>query len=108
MDDMKRAIYMLALEKISNGKERWVCIALEKAAAEVLGYEDNLSSQEILEELLPEFSQLYDGVCWYKLRSDNSVIFASEPEVRRHNGPWWQYAWKAPRTRILNYLLTCK
>lgn len=109
MDDMKREIYLLALEKISTYKISWVCLALQDAAAEVWGCEFHEISEEMLEELLPEFFQLYDGISWYRIgTNDSDITFMSDTSNGVHDGAWWKPAWMEPRVRILNYILTCK
>jgi len=105
MDDMKRAIYMSALEKISREKAPCICIALKIAVAEVLGCLHHEISDGLLEELLPEFFQLFDGVAWYKLEAYDDLISSYVQKDKMHIAPWWKYGWKTPRIRILNYIL---
>ncbi len=109
MDDMKREIYLLALEKINKGKTDWVCLALKDAAAEILGYTYGEIFDALLEELLPEFFQLFDGVAWYRtgILDDDEIDTFTIPD-RAYCAPWWQRSWKEPRVRILNYILMCK
>lgn len=105
MDDMKRAIYMLALEKISREKISCICIALKRAVVEVLGCQHHEISDELLEELLPEFFQLFDGVSWYKLEAYDDLVSLYVQKDTMHSALWWEYGWKTPRIRILNYIL---
>jgi hypothetical protein len=102
MDDMKRAIYMLALEKISKRKERWVCLALREAFVEITGYNLLGSPESEIIEIFSEFFNLYDARLWYKC--GNSILFNSLEDSASCSS-WWQYDWKEPRVRILNYIL---
>lgn len=97
MDDMKRAIYMLALEKIGKSEEKWVCVALCRAIEGITGAPT--VTFEDANKLLPEFHSLYDGKHWYKY--GNSIQFYRPLGGRA----WWKFGWKEPRVRILNYIL---
>lgn len=99
MDDIKRSIYMSALEKIEKGHTAWVCVALEQALMESIG--SGVLTDEDLMEFFPEFFTLHDGKTWNRhgyeeMGSDPSQIVGKA---------WWQYAWKTPRVRILNCIL---
>ena len=101
MDDMKKSIYMSALEKIEKGRTVWVCIALECAVREIMGMNFVALTDEDLMEFFPEFFTLHDGKTWNRngyeeMGSDPSQIVGKT---------WWQYAWKTPRVRILNCIL---
>lgn len=101
MDDMKRSIYMSALEKIEKGSTTWVCVALEYAVREIMGMSFAVFPDEDLIELFPEFFTLHDGKTWdrygYKERESDPIQIVGEA--------WWKYSWKEPRVRILNYIL---
>ncbi len=101
MDDMKRAVYMLALEKISSGREQWVCEALRASLIEILGYDQLNASEDEKIELLPEFYNLYDEKCWYRFWG--FPFFISLEGDMMHSS-WWEFAWREPRIRILNYI----
>lgn len=102
MDDMKRSIYMLALEKINNGKSGLVCGALRKAIVEIAGYDPLMLSNNDLVEFFPEFFSLWDRKYWYKY--GNSIRFyIVTGGITGSN--WWKYGWKEPRVRILNCIL---
>lgn len=105
MDDMKRATYMLALEKISNGKKRnpiWVCLTLKYALMDIIGTDYNLFDDEELMELFPEFFQLYDGRKWDK---GARYIELGTTQSQSIDWAWWKSGWKKPRIRILNCIL---
>lgn len=102
MDDMKRAIYMLTLEKISKREERWVCLALREAFVEITGYNLLGSPGSEIIEIFSEFFNLYDARLWYKW--GDSILFNSLEDSASCSS-WWQYDWKEPRMRILNYIL---
>lgn len=102
MDDMKRAIYMLALEKISSGKEIRVCEALREAFVEITGYNLRDSPESEMIEILSEFFNLYDARLWCRW-GDSIFFFSIEDRITRPS--WWDFAWKSPRVRILNCIL---
>jgi len=99
---MKRSIYMLALEKISSGKERWVCTALREAFVEITGYNLRDSPESEMVEIFSEFFNLYDAILWYKGRKSIPSSFLKNGETR---SSWWQFAWREPRMKILNCIL---
>jgi len=102
MDDMKRAIYMLALEKISKWEKKWVCLALREAFIEITGYDqwDPPESERI--EIFSEFFNLYDARLWYKW---GKTIYFESLKTDMADSSWWQFAWREPRMRILNCIL---
>lgn len=102
MDDMKRAIYMLALEKINKGEEGWVCIALEAALREIMGMGSVAFTDKDRMEFSPEFFTLCDGKRWG--RNSKYEEIGSDPFLIAGKS-WWKYDWKAPRIEILNYIL---
>jgi len=102
MDDMKRAIYMLALEKISKEEEKFVCLALHKAFVEITGYNLLGSPESEIIEIFSEFFNLYDARFWYKW--GNSILFNSLEDSASCSS-WWKYDWKEPRVRVLSYIL---
>lgn len=102
MDDMKRAIYMLALEKISGCDTNWVCSNLNYALMEIMGTNDyNLFNKKEFMELFPEFFQLYDGRMWDKGARYIELELGQDQPIDK---AWWD-AWKTPRVRILNCIL---
>lgn len=103
---MKRAIYMLALEKIRKIEKRssaWVCCNLNYALMEIMGTDDYiLFNDEEFMELFPEFFQLYDGKKWDKGARYRELDLHQDQPI---DMAWWPLYWTEPRIRILNCIL---
>ena len=103
MDDLKEKIYLLALDMIKNKEATYVCKALLKSYKEYTKAEEELSDGE-LEELFPEFYNLYDNRCWYQL-ADKSIHFMDQHEI---HGWWWHFKLTEPRKRMLELILSSR
>lgn len=115
MDDLKRAIYMLARTlieeelKIDPEYEYGICIAMQCAADELLG-EGVITLIEEIPEWFPEFTSLNDGQEW-TYESNSKEFYAYTPENLKY---WWRvklnhksiYGKKNPRISMLDHILS--
>ena len=102
MDDLKRKIYMRALELIHYNKKPYICAALDLAYAEIAG--EWLDDYGELEEFFPEFFNLADYRTWI-ISSSPDRIFAEPWKCKDEGKIWWSSWWQEPRIRILNCIL---
>lgn len=100
MDDLKRTIYIRALELVQQHKT-YICEALYLAFDEIVGLQAYCYAE--LEEYFPEFYSLADYKTWSK--SGFSGVSARPWEKLEHNQVWWAISWQEPRIRILNCIL---
>ena len=105
IDDYKRELLMRVRDRIENSEKfaspgaGFVCYKIKNVL-----YEENFtdvfknlfSQQEVVAELFPEFTDMFDGFCWCR-DGKNYEIGASRG--------WWEPSWKEPRIRILDTLL---
>jgi len=102
MDNLKRAIYMRALDLISLSEKPYVCEALSAAFEEIIGRQPTDSTE--LQEYFPEFYNLIDYKTWVKPGSLDTIYARSWNTYANFRG-WWMRSWQAPRIRILNCIL---
>lgn len=114
MDDLKRAIYMLARTliekelKIDPEYEYGICIALQCAAVEFFG--EGVISFDEIPEWFHEFTSLNDGQEW-TYESKSKEFYAYTPKVLKY---WWRmgighksiYGKKHPRISMLDHILS--
>ena len=101
MDDLKRTIYMRALDLVNKPEKPYVCVALTTAFEEIIGYQP---SCEELQEYLPEFHDLIDYKTWVKFENCDTISARSWDNYVNFRG-WWTHFWQEPRIRILNCIL---
>ena len=107
MDDMKRAMYIAARNAIQKDQADFICLVLKsdlKSQGMRLGkpysdFESNKDVEGFLEELFPEFFQLFDYKFWMDYPKEAVV-----PTSDLHTS-WFVYEDKERRLRILDFII---
>lgn len=108
MDDMKRAMYIAARNAIQKDQADFICLVLKsdlKSQGMRLGkpysdFESNKDVEGFLEELFPEFFQLFDYKFWMDSSYGTEYNLCSDLHTS-----WFVYNDKERRIRILDLLI---
>jgi len=73
MDDIKRAVYLEALQLIKKEETSCIYIALSRAINTILRTKNTYYN---IAEFFPEFINLYDNNCWNKNKTYKRNIFS--------------------------------
>ena len=95
MDDMRKAAYIRARERLEIGESDYVCVALQEAMEEITGSEFCTS---MLCGVFPEFFNLFDGSRW--------TPAGNRYEKDSPSCVWWDTCWKEPRLRIIDTIMS--
>lgn len=106
MDDMKRAMYIAARNAINKGQARFICLTLNQ---DLVGqglhidrlYDAPEAMEQFLEELFPEFFQLFD----YKLYINTARGYVAMFSSYKH-AAWFAIEDEERRLRILDFIIS--
>lgn len=101
MDDFKRAIYIEARNRIAENRNTFICVALEKALENTIGYDIQHLTDSELKEFFPEFFAQYDKKLWVKDYKSN-VMYKHHPN---EHTCWWDETFIQERLAILDLLI---
>lgn len=112
MDDMKRGIYIEARRLIKDENFGYICLALKRAASDLLGisdikfYEETPAlNEKFLEELFSEFFALYDGYTWFKYEEESGQSNFYQHYKKDPHSAWWGADIIEARLAILNFII---